>query len=105
MIKGTTKRMIIMLLFAALVFGGIYGFQQFRNKMIQKAIKGQGMPPQAVSTIVAQTSAWQPSVEAVGNLRAASGANLAAEARAETRDRRRRGTSRPACPNRERHHN
>ena len=79
MIKGTTKRMIIMLLFAALVFGGIYGFQQFRNKMIQKAIKGQGMPPQAVSTIVAQTSAWQPSVEAVGNLRAASGANLAAE--------------------------
>ncbi len=77
--KGTTKRMIIMLLLAALVFGAIYGFQQFRNKMIQKAIKGQGMPPQAVSTIVAQASAWQPSVEAVGNLRAASGANLAAE--------------------------
>ncbi|MHB8165767.1 MAG: efflux RND transporter periplasmic adaptor subunit [Sulfuricella sp.] len=71
--------MIIMLLLAALVFGGIYGFQQFRNKMIQKAIKGQGNPPQAVSTIVAQTSTWQPTVEAVGNLRAASGASLAAE--------------------------
>ncbi|MHB1621207.1 MAG: efflux RND transporter periplasmic adaptor subunit [Sulfuricella sp.] len=79
MTKGTTKRMIIMLLLAALVFGGIYGFQQFRNKMIQKAIKGQGNPPQAVSTIVAQTSTWQPTVEAVGNLRAASGASLAAE--------------------------
>ncbi|BBP03576.1 MexH family multidrug efflux RND transporter periplasmic adaptor subunit [Sulfuriferula plumbiphila] len=79
MTKGTTKRMIIMLLIAALVFGGIYGFQLFRNSMIQKAIKGQGMPPQAVSTIVAQMQTWQPSVEVVGNLRASSGANLAAE--------------------------
>jgi membrane fusion protein (multidrug efflux system) len=79
MTKGTTKRMVIMLLLATLVFGGIYGFQQFRNKMIQKAISGKGMPPQAVSTIVAQASTWQPSVEAVGTLRAAKGANLAAE--------------------------
>lgn len=79
MAKGSTKRMIIMLLLVALVFGAIYGFQQFRNQMIQKAIKGKGMPPQAVSTIVAQTSPWQPTVEAVGTLRASSGANLAAE--------------------------
>ena len=79
MTKGTTKRMLIMLLITALVFGGIYGFQLFRNSMIQKAIKGQGMPPQAVSTMVAQVQTWQPSVEVVGNLRASSGANLAAE--------------------------
>lgn len=79
MTKGTTKRMIIMLLIAAVVFGGIYGFQQFRNKMIQKAIRGQGMPPQAVSTVVTQAETWQPTVEAVGNLRAGSGASLAAE--------------------------
>jgi membrane fusion protein, multidrug efflux system len=79
MTKGTTKRMIIMLLGAGLVFGGIYGFQQFRNKMIQKAIGGMANPPQAVSTTVAQFSAWQPTVEGVGTLRAASGASLAAE--------------------------
>ena len=79
MTKGTTKRMIIMLLIAALVFGLIYGFQLFRNSMIQKAIRGQGMPPQAVSTIVAQMQSWQPTVEVVGNLRASSGANLSAE--------------------------
>jgi membrane fusion protein (multidrug efflux system) len=79
MTKGTTKRMIIMLLLAAIVFGGIYAFQQFRNKMIQQAIKGQGNPPQSVSTTVAQTSSWQPSVEAVGNLRASNGTSLAAE--------------------------
>ena len=77
--RGTTKRMIIMLLIAALVFGAIYGFQQFRNSMIQKMIRGKGMPPQAVSTIVTATDAWQPSVEAVGDLRASSGANLSTE--------------------------
>ena len=79
MTKGTTKRMIIMLLIAAIVFGGIYAFQQFRNKMIQQAIKGQASPPQSVSTTVAQTSPWQPSVEAVGNLRASNGTSLASE--------------------------
>lgn len=79
MTKGTTKRMIIMLLIAAVVFGLIYGFQLFRNSMIQKSIRGQGMPPQAVSTTVAQMQTWQPSVEVVGNMRASSGANLSAE--------------------------
>ncbi len=79
MTKGTTKRMIIMLLIATIIFGGIYAFQQFRNKMIQQAIKGQANPPQSVSTTVAQTSPWQPSVEAVGNLRASKGTSLAAE--------------------------
>ena len=80
MTKGTTKRMTIMLLLAALVFGGIYGFQQFRNSMIQKMIRGKGMPPQAVSTMVAANSVWQPGVEAVGDLQASSGANLSTEA-------------------------
>ncbi len=77
--KGTGKRMTIMLLIVAAVFGGIYGFQLFRNKMITQSIKGHGMPPQAVSTIVAQPTSWQPDVEVVGNLRASVGANLAAE--------------------------
>ncbi len=79
MSKGTTKRMVIMLAVAALVFGGIYGFQQFRNKMIKQSIGAQANPPQAISTTVAQFSTWQPTVEAVGTLRAAMGATLAAE--------------------------
>jgi len=79
MTKGTTKRMIIMLLLAAIVFGGIFAIQQFRNKMMQQGIRGQANPPQSVSTTVAQMSTWQPSVEAVGNLRASNGTSLAAE--------------------------
>lgn len=79
MTKGMTKRMIIMLLLTMMVFGGIYAFQQFRNKMIQQSIKGGANPPQSVSTTVAHLSTWQPTVEAVGNLRASSGTSLAAE--------------------------
>ena len=79
MSKGTTKRMIIMLAIAAVIIGGIFGFQQFKNTMIAKAIKGQALPPQTVSTVVAQESAWQASVEALGDLRASEEANLSAE--------------------------
>ncbi len=58
MTKGTPTRMIVMLLLVALVFGGIYGFQLFRNKMIDKAIRGHGMPPQTISTTVVEPSDW-----------------------------------------------
>lgn len=77
--KGTPIRMIIMLLLVALVFGGIYGFQQFRNQMIAKAIRGGGIPHQAVSTTVVENSAWQPKVEVIGSLQAAQATDLATE--------------------------
>lgn len=77
--KGTPIRMIVMLLLVALVFGGIYGFQQFRNQMIAKAIRGGGIPPQAVSTTVVENSDWQPKVEVIGSLQAAQATDLATE--------------------------
>ncbi len=77
--KGTPIRMIIMLLLVALVFGGIYGFQQFRNEMISKAIRGKGIPPQAVSTIVVKKEEWQPKVDVIGSLQAAQSTELATE--------------------------
>lgn len=77
--KGTPIRMIVMLLLVALVFGGIYGFQQFRNQMIAKAIRGGGIPPQAVSTTVVENSAWQAKVEVIGSLQATQSTDLATE--------------------------
>ncbi|MDD5001379.1 MAG: efflux RND transporter periplasmic adaptor subunit [Thiomonas arsenitoxydans] len=76
MTKGTTKRMIIMLIIAAVLIGGMVWFQHFKGTMIAKAIKGMSNPPQTVSTIVAQESSWQPTVEALGNLRASQQASL-----------------------------
>src|SRR5579871_2223002 len=74
-----TKRMTIMLIAVLLVFGGVFGFQIFKNAMIKKFMTSMAPPPQTVSTVTAATQDWQPQIEAVGSLRAVNGADLAFE--------------------------
>lgn len=74
-----TKRMLIMLVVAAVVFGGIFGFQAFKSQMIKKYMSARGVPPQTVSTITASEQAWQPQLEAVGSLQAVRGTDIAPE--------------------------
>jgi len=74
-----TKRMVLMLLIAGLIFGGIFGFQAFKSYKIKQYLSSQGVPPQTVSTIKASIQKWQPELSAVGTLRAVRGADLAAE--------------------------
>jgi len=73
------RRMAIMLLVAVVVFGGIFGFQAFKNRMIQAAMAGRTAPVQTVSTIQAVTTAWQAQLLAVGTVRAENGADLSSE--------------------------
>jgi membrane fusion protein, multidrug efflux system len=73
------KRMVIMLIAVAIVFGGIFGFQLFKAAMIKKFIAAAGNPPQTVSVTRAGFSAWQPRIEAIGSLRAVKGADLSLE--------------------------
>jgi membrane fusion protein, multidrug efflux system len=74
-----TKRMVIMLIAAAVVFGGIFGFQAFKAAMIKKFMSAMSAPPQTVSVTKAELSDWQPRIEAVGSLRAVRGADLSLE--------------------------
>jgi len=74
-----TKRMVIMLIAVAIVFGGIFGFQAFKASMIKKFMTAMGSPPQTVSAAKAGYSEWQPKIEAVGSLRAVLGADLSLE--------------------------
>jgi len=74
-----TKRMVIMLIALAIVFGGIFGFQAFKAAMIKKFMSTMSAPPQTVSAITAHSSSWQPTIEAVGSLRAVRGADLSLE--------------------------
>jgi membrane fusion protein, multidrug efflux system len=74
-----TKRMVIMLIAVAIVFGGIFGFQAFKAAMIKKFMSSMAAPPQTVSATKARYSQWQPQVEAVGSLRAVKGADLSLE--------------------------
>src|ERR1700741_3693768 len=73
------KRMVIMLVLAGVVFGGIFGFEALKAKMIEKAMASLANPPQTVSTTTAALQDWQHTVEAVGSLRAVNGADLALE--------------------------
>ena len=73
------KRMVIMLVAVAVVFGGIFGFQAFKAAMIKKFISALSNPPQTISAAKAATSEWQPKIEAIGSLRAVKGADLSLE--------------------------
>src|ERR1700726_2829090 len=73
------KRMVIMLVAVAVVFGGIFGFQAFKAVMIKKFISALSNPPQTISAAKAPTSEWLPKIEAIGSLRAVRGADLSLE--------------------------
>jgi membrane fusion protein, multidrug efflux system len=73
------KRMVIMLVAVAVVFGGIFGFQVFKGMMIKKFISALSNPPQTISAAAAATSEWLPKIEAVGSLRAVKGSDLSLE--------------------------
>lgn len=77
--RGMTKRMVIMLLAVAVVLGGVFGFQAFKAVMIKKFMAAMGAPPQTVSATAAHSTSWQPTIEAVGSLRAVRGADLSLE--------------------------
>ena len=47
------KRMVIMLVAVAVVFGGIFGFQAFKAVMIKKFIAALSNPPQTISAATA----------------------------------------------------
>ncbi len=74
------KPLIILVVIAAIVLGGIFAFQTFKGKMIKKFMAAGASAPQSVSTVVASSSAWQDHLQAVGSLRAVRGADLAPQA-------------------------
>ena len=73
------KRMLIMLIAVAVVFGAVFGFEAFKNVMIKRFISGLSNPPQTVSTMVAKSQLWSSTLEAVGSARAINGVNLSAQ--------------------------
>ena len=73
------RRMTIMLCGVFLLLGLIFGFNQLKTFMIKQFIAGMGLPPATVSTMVVETTAWQPKLSSVGNVRAFRGVELSTE--------------------------
>ena len=73
------RRMTIMLCGVFLLLGLIFGFNQLKTFMIKHFIAGMGLPPATVSTMVVETTPWQPKLSSVGNVRAFRGVDLSTE--------------------------
>lgn len=73
------KRMVIMLLAVGAVLGAVYGFQILKTKLIAKALSDYAAAPQTVAAVPAQYQDWQPTLRAVGTLRASQGVDIAPE--------------------------
>ncbi|WIG56508.1 MAG: CzcABC family efflux RND transporter, membrane fusion protein [Rhodanobacteraceae bacterium] len=71
------KRLIIVIAAVVILFGLLIAFNTFKGIMIGKFMKSMANPPQTVSTMTAEYQDWQPHVEAVGNVRAVHGSDLA----------------------------
>ena len=73
------KRMIIMLVAVGLVLGAVYGFQVLKTNLIAKALSDYAAAPQTVSTIKVAPQSWQPTLKAIGTLRASQGVDVSPE--------------------------
>src|SRR5450631_4421700 len=79
--RAMVKPLLILLVTVAALMGGIYGWHWFvAKKFIEPMMKEMASAPQTVSTTTAAESSWQSRTQALGTLRAARGADLAAQA-------------------------
>lgn len=70
------KRMAIMLAASVVVFGGVFGFVQFKNAMIQDYFANMPKPVVAVTAQPAAAESWREVVQAVGTLTAVNGVEI-----------------------------
>jgi membrane fusion protein (multidrug efflux system) len=73
------KRMLLMVLALAVVFGGIFGWKYYVGQMIQQKMAQRQPPPVTVTTTEASATTWQPELHAVGSLKATKGVAISPE--------------------------
>ena len=71
------KRMMIMLVAAGILFGGIFGYKLVKAKTMRSMAFQP--PPVSVTAMTAALQPWQPQITAVGGLRAVRGVEVTSE--------------------------
>jgi membrane fusion protein (multidrug efflux system) len=74
-----TKRMIIVIAGLVVVFGGVLGWNALKGHFIAEAMAKMANPAQTVSAMKAPLLTWQPTLHAVGSLRAVQGVDVTTE--------------------------
>lgn len=78
--RSTTLRMIVMLLAVGLLFGAIFGFKWFGNRMMNQAMDSMPQPPVTITAANASSEHWSRTIEAVGTVVAVNGTQVTTEA-------------------------
>ncbi len=73
------RRYLVMLLATGAVLGAIFGWKFWSGMQAQQAMASMTMPPVTVSTTVAREEDWQPTIPAIGSLRALQGVDVTAQ--------------------------
>lgn len=73
------KRMLVMLICVAILFGAIFIFKAIKSYMIKQFLKANAAPIVWVSTMKVGYDYWQPKMVASGSLRALLGVNVTTE--------------------------
>lgn len=75
----TFLRLFVMLLVVGLLAAALIGFHVFKGNLLKKVTAGIQSQQATVSTTSAVAQPWQPTLAAVGSLRASKGADLSVE--------------------------
>lgn len=78
--KVTKKRMIIMIIFLFIIFGGIIAFNLFKAFMMKRFFAHYEPPAVTVSSVTAKLQDWEPTISAVGNFVAINGVEVNSQA-------------------------
>ncbi len=73
------KRMLLMLIFVALLFGGVFGWSMVKKHFMDQYFADFVPPPRVVSGEYAREEIWQPYLTAIGTLSAVNGVDLSGE--------------------------
>ena len=71
-------RVILVALFLAVVFGGIFGWKQHTAQQMAAAQAG-GPPPAVIAAASVELESWQPYIQVVGSLEAVAGIEVTSE--------------------------
>lgn len=73
------KRIILMAVALALVFGGVIGFKLFKQAKIREYLGNMGVAPVHLTAARVEASSWQQQLAAIGSLRAREGIDIRSE--------------------------
>ena len=73
------RRFIVMLIAVTVVLGAIFGWKFYSDRQASQAMASMTRPPVTVSTAQAGSAEWQPTIPAIGSLRALQGVDVTAQ--------------------------